>query len=389
MDINFTNEENAFRDEVREWLANDYPKHVKEKTDNGIALSRQDMVDYHKALSKKGWMGYNWPVEHGGTGCTSTRSYVCNIAFGLAGCPPLLAFGVSMVAPVIWTFGNDEQKQKYLPDILNFDTWWCQGYSEPGSGSDLASLRANVVNDDDYYIVNGARPWTTLAQNADWIFCLVRTDNSGIKQEGISFLLIDMKTPGIEVKPIITIDGEHEVNSVFFSDVKVPAENLVGEEGKGWTYAKFLLAHERFGIAGVGASMRQLNRLKDIIAKLDNSELQRKVNELEIGLSAIEITELRLLSALENGGHPGAESSILKIKGTEMQQNLSELFVEAAGEYALMYPGPHGYESNDKPAGPDYAAEGLSGFLNLRKTSIYGGSNEIQKNILSKFVLGV
>ena len=210
-----------------------------------------------------------------------------------------------------------------------------------------------------------------------------------LKQEGISFLLIDMKSPGIEVKPIITIDGDHEVNSVFFTDVKVPAKNLIGEEGKGWTYAKFLLAHERFGIAGVGASMRQLNRLKEIISKLDNSDLQKKVNELEVALSAIEITELRLLSALENGGHPGAESSILKIKGTEMQQALSELFVEASGEYALMYPGPHGYENNDKPAGPDYAAEGLSGFLNLRKTSIYGGSNEIQKNILSKFVLGV
>ena len=389
MDINFTKEDIAFRDEVRQWLANDYPKHVKEKTDNGIALTRQDMVDYHKALSKKGWMGYNWPEEHGGTGWSSTQLYIFNKEFGLAGCPPLLAFGVSMVAPVIWTFGNEEQKKKFLPDILNFDTWWCQGYSEPGSGSDLASLKTKAVLEGDHYIVNGAKTWTTLAQNADWIFCLVRTDNSGIKQEGISFLLIDMKTPGIEVKPIITIDGEHEVNSVFFTDVKVPVENLVGEEGKGWTYAKFLLAHERFGIAGVGASMRQLNSLKGIISKLDNSELQKKVNELEVALSAIEITELRLLSALENGGHPGAESSILKIKGTEMQQNLSELFVEAAGEYALMYPGPHGYESNDKPAGPEYAAEGLSGFLNLRKTSIYGGSNEIQKNILSKFVLGV
>ena len=198
-----------------------------------------------------------------------------------------------------------------------------------------------------------------------------------------------MKTPGIEVKPIITIDGEHEVNSVFFTDVKVPVENLVGEEGKGWTYAKFLLAHERFGIAGLGASLRSLNRLKNIISKLNNPDLERKANELEVSLSAIEITELRLLSALENGGHPGAESSILKIKGTEMQQNLSELFVEAAGEYALMYPGPHGYGSNDKPSGPDYAAQGLSSFLNLRKTSIYGGSNEIQKNILAKFVLGV
>ena len=389
MELSFSSKDLEFRDEVRDFLANEYPKHVKEKIENGEPLTREDIVDWHKSLSAKGWMGFNWPVEYGGTGWSPAQIYIFQNELGLAGCPPLIPFGVSMVGPVIYTFGNQEQKDRFLPDILNFDTWWCQGYSEPGSGSDLASLKTKAVLEGDHYIVNGAKTWTTLAQNADWIFCLVRTDNSGIKQEGISFLLIDMKTPGIEVKPIITIDGEHEVNSVFFTDVKVPVENLVGEEGKGWTYAKFLLAHERFGIAGVGASMRQLNRLKGIISKLDNSELQKKVNELEVALSAIEITELRLLSALETGGHPGAESSILKIKGTEMQQNLSELFVEAAGEYALMYPGPHGYESNDKPAGPEYAAEGLSGFLNLRKTSIYGGSNEIQKNILSKFVLGV
>ena len=390
MDINFNKEDIAFRDEIRDWLNNGgYPKHVKEKTDKGITISKQDQIDFHKALGEKGWMGYNWPEEHGGTGWSATQLYIFNKEFGLAGCPPLLAFGVSMVAPVIWTFGNDEQKAKYLPDILNFNTWWCQGYSEPGSGSDLASLKTKAVLENDHYIVNGSKTWTTLAQHADWIFCLVRTDNSGIKQEGISFLLIDMNTPGIEVKPIITIDGEHEVNSVFFTDVKVPVENLIGEEGKGWTYAKFLLAHERFGIASVGASMRQLNKLKKIVSELDNPELDKKIRELEVSLSALEITELRLLSALENGGHPGAESSILKIKGTEMQQNISQLYVEAAGEYAIMYPGPHGYSSNDKPAVPDYAANSLSAFLNLRKTSIYGGSNEIQKNIISKFVLGV
>ena len=393
MNINFSKEDLAFKDEVKNWLDNEYPSHVKEKTDKGITISKEDLIDFHKALSKKGWMGYNWPTEYGGTGWSASKLYIFNKELGLAGCPPILPFGVGMVGPVIYTFGNNEQKDRFLPDILNFNTWWCQGYSEPGSGSDLASLKTKAVLrndlDEDYYVVNGSKTWTTLAQNADWIFCLVRTDNSGIKQEGISFLLIDMKSPGIEVKPIITIDGDHEVNSVFFTDVKVPAKNLIGEEGKGWTYAKFLLAHERFGIAGVGASMRSLNRLKDIISQLDNEDLQRKVNQLEIDLSAIEITELRLLSALENGGHPGAESSILKIKGTEMQQALSELFVEASGEYALMYPGPHGYENNYKPAGPDYAAEGLSAFLNMRKTSIYGGSNEIQKNILSKFVLGV
>ena len=393
MDINFSKEDIAFRDEVRDWLANDYPKHVKEKTDSGITISKQDLVDFHKALSKKGWMGYNWPTEYGGTGWSASKLYIFNKELGFAGCPPILPFGVGMVGPVIYTFGNDEQKETFLPDILNFNTWWCQGYSEPGSGSDLASLKTKAVKrndlDEEYYVVNGAKTWTTLAQNADWIFCLVRTDSSGIKQEGISFLLIDMKSPGIEVKPIITIDGDHEVNTVFFSDVKVPAKNLIGEEGKGWTYAKFLLAHERFGIAAVGSSMRELDRLKKIVNDIDNDDLRKKVGELEVSLSALEITELRLLSELENGGHPGAESSILKIKGTEMQQKISELFVEASGEYALMYPGPHGYGSNDKPAGPDYAANGLSAFLNLRKTSIYGGSNEIQKNILSKFVLGV
>ena len=390
MDLKFSDSDITFRQEVIDFLAAEYPSDIKEKQDKRIPLDKDEIVRWQKILNEKGWFTINWPVQYSGQEELSvTQKYILQEELAKANTPTTIPFGVGMCAPVLYSFGTEEQKQKFLPSIQNSDVWWCQGYSEPGSGSDLASLKTKAVKEGDHYIVNGAKTWTTLAQNADWIFCLVRTDNSGIKQEGISFLLIDMKTPGIEVKPIITIDGEHEVNSVFFSDVKVPAENLVGEEGKGWTYAKFLLAHERFGIAGVGASMRQLNRLKDIISKLDNSELQRKVNELEIALSAIEITELRLLSALENGGHPGAESSILKIKGTEMQQNLSELFVEAAGEYALMYPGPHGYESNDKPAGPDYAAEGLSGFLNLRKTSIYGGSNEIQKNILSKFVLGV
>ena len=395
MDLDFNQDDIDFRNEVRDFIKVSYTQEMKDelaRSKNGSA-SKELHLKWQKSLYEKGWIAPNWPEEHGGPGFTTTQKYIFETEMAHAGTPRTIPFGLSMVAPVLMEFGTEEQKKKYLPDILSTKVWWCQGYSEPGSGSDLASLKTKAVLrndlDEDYYVVNGSKTWTTLAQNADWIFCLVRTDNSGIKQEGISFLLIDMKSPGIEVKPIITIDGDHEVNSVFFTDVKVPAKNLIGEEGKGWTYAKFLLAHERFGIAGVGASMRQLNRLKEIISKLDNSDLQKKVNELEVALSAIEITELRLLSALENGGHPGAESSILKIKGTEMQQALSELFVEASGEYALMYPGPHGYENNDKPAGPDYAAEGLSGFLNLRKTSIYGGSNEIQKNILSKFVLGV
>jgi alkylation response protein AidB-like acyl-CoA dehydrogenase len=253
----------------------------------------------------------------------------------------------------------------------------------------LASLKTKAVLDGDHYIVNGSKTWTTLAQNADWIFCLVRTETTQKKQEGISFLLIDMNSPGIEVKPIITIDGDHEVNSVFFTDVKVPADQLIGEEGKGWTYAKFLLAHERFGIAGVPVVKVQLDKLKNITANYNDADLNRKITELEIDLAALEFTELRTLAAIAEGGHPGAESSILKIRGTEIQQRLTELFVEAAGQYILPYEGPEGFESNRTPAGPEYASSSVAQYLNYRKTSIYGGSNEIQKNIIAKAILGV
>jgi len=389
MEIEFNQEELAFRDEVREFLKNDYPSHVKEKQDLGVPLSKQDMIDWHKAVSNKGWMGYNWPKEYGGTGWSPTQIYIFNKELGEAGTPPFLAFGVQMVGPVIYTFGNQEQKDRFLPDILNFNTWWCQGYSEPGSGSDLSSLKTKAVREGDHYVVNGSKTWTTLGQHAEWIFCLVRTENTGKKQEGISFLLIDMDDPGIEVKPIITIDGAHEVNSVFFTDVKVPVENLVGEEGKGWTYAKFLLAHERFGIASAGSSRFLHNKLKKIASGLNNSSLNKKIAELEIDIHALEYTELRLLSALEGGGNPGAESSILKIRGTEIQQRITQLLVEASGENAIAYPGPSGYGDNIDPDLPEHLISSVGKYLNYRKTSIYGGSNEIQKNIIAKFVLGV
>ena len=389
MEISFTKEDIEFRDEIRSWIENDYPSHIKEKQDKGEILTKEEVIEFHKALAARGWLGYNWPSQYSGTGWTSTQIYIFQKEFGLAGCPNILPFGVGMVGPVIYTFGNEEQKKRFLPDILNFDTWWCQGYSEPGSGSDLASLKTKAVREGDNYIVNGSKTWTTLAQHADWVFNLVRTETTEKRQEGISFLLIDMNTPGVEVEPIITIDGAHEVNSIFFTDVKVPVENLIGEEGKGWTYAKFLLAHERFGIAVVGASIRQLNKLKQLVSELDSPDLERKVKELEINLSALEMLELRLLSDLENGSHPGAESSILKIRGTEIQQRLTELFVEASGEYALIYPGPHGHLDSSKPSGPNHAAKSLSKFLNFRKTTIYGGSNEIQKNIISKMILGL
>ena len=391
MDINFSDADNQFRQEVKDYLENKYPKHVKEKQNNGEQLTKQDMIDYHKSLYEQGWAGYNWPVEYGGTGWSPTQIYIFQEELGYANTPTILPFGLNMVGPVIYTFGNEEQKKKFLPDILEFNTWWCQGYSEPGSGSDLASLKTKAVRDGDHYIVNGSKTWTTLAQNADWIFCLVRTETTQKKQEGISFLLIDMKTEGIEVKPIITIDGDHEVNSVFFSDVKVPAENLIGQEGKGWTYAKFLLAHERFGIAGVPNQKYSLKLLKERTKDFADDDLKKKIADYEIELSALEFTELRTLAALANGGHPGAESSIIKIKGTELQQRLTEMYVEAAGQYILPYEGPEGFNSNNTPASnvSDFSSQAVSRYLNFRKTSIYGGSNEIQKNIIAKAILGV
>ena len=391
MDINFSDADNQFRQEVKDYLENKYPKHVKEKQNNGEQLTKQDMIDYHKSLYEQGWAGYNWPVEYGGTGWSPTQIYIFQEELGYANTPTILPFGLNMVGPVIYTFGNEEQKKKFLPDILEFNTWWCQGYSEPGSGSDLASLKTKAVRDGDHYIVNGSKTWTTLAQNADWIFCLVRTETTQKKQEGISFLLIDMKTEGIEVKPIITIDGDHEVNSVFFTDVRVPAENLIGEEGKGWTYAKFLLAHERFGIAGVPNQKYSLKLLKERTKDFADDDLKKKIADYEIELSALEFTELRTLAALANGGHPGAESSIIKIKGTELQQRLTEMYVEAAGQYILPYEGPEGFNSNNTPASnvSDFSSQAVSRYLNFRKTSIYGGSNEIQKNIIAKAILGV
>src|SRR5262249_30601659 len=307
---------------------------------------------------------------------------------------PLLPFGLSMVGPVIFTFGNEEQKKKYLPRILSGEDWWCQGYSEPGSGSDLASLRTKAVREGDHYIVNGQKTWTTLAQYADWIFCLVRTDPNAKQQEGISFLLIDMKTPGITVKPIIVLDGAHEVNEVFFDNVKVPVENRIGEENKGWTYAKFLLVNERSGIAGVARSKKAIERLKQIAEAetidgkplIETDEFSRKVADTEIELSALEYTELRTLAKESKGQMAGPESSILKIKGTEIQQRITELTLEAIGYYGL--PNERSFGANEY-IGPDYAAGTAGRYFNVRKTSIFGGSNEIQRNIIAKAVLGL
>ena len=392
MDLEFSKEELAFREEVRSFVTSKLPTDIREKVDNGQPLEKNDWVRWQKILFEKGWIAPNWPVEYGGTGWTATQKYIFDLEMGAAGAPPVMAFGLKMVGPVIYTFGTPEQKKKYLPDILASNVWWCQGYSEPGSGSDLASLSTRAVRDGDHYVVNGIKAWTTLGQHADWIFVLARTDPNAKKQQGISFLLIDMKTPGVTVHPVITLEGDHEVNETHFEDVRVPVENRIGEEHQGWTCAKYLLTHERSNMANIGLLKRGLRRLKREAAKvkvgdgvlLEQPSFARRLAEAEIQLTAVEYTTLRILSKVSRGGAPGAESSLLKIKSTELQQQMSELFLEAAGYEAFAYT-PEG----GQPVGELWAHRASANYFNGRKTTIYGGSSEIQKNIMTKAVLGL
>ena len=396
MDLTFSKEDLDFQAEVRDFLTSEYPLGIKEKQDKRLPLEKEDIISWQKILASRGWFAINWPKEHGGAGLTPTQIYILQNELAGANTPVLIPFGVNMCGPVVYTFGTEEQKKKFLPGILNSDTWWCQGYSEPGSGSDLASLQTKAERKGDNYLVNGTKTWTTLAQHADWIFCLVRTETTDIKQEGISFLLIDMKSKGVEVKPIITIDGAHEVNMVYFDNVEVPTTNLIGEEGQGWNIAKFLLMHERTGIAGIAALKRELKRLKEISSDLivgeasllEDTNFRNKIEAAEIELTATEFTELRTLSQISSGGAPGPESSILKIKGTELQQSISELFIEMLGYYAHPFLTEAELGSNAS-IGPDYAGSAMPHYLNFRKVSIYGGSNEIQRNVISKAILGL
>lgn len=395
MHVNLTDEEIAFQTEVREFFNSRYPQEVLRKQDDHEKLGKEDFVAGQQALCERGWAGINWPVEYGGTGWTSTQKHIFFNEMAAANAPGIIPFGLGMVGPVIYTFGSKGQKERFLPDILASRIWWCQGYSEPGSGSDLASLKCKAERSGNEYVVNGAKTWTTLAQYADWIFCLVRTSSDvARRQEGISFLLIDMKTPGVTVRPIITLDGEHEVNEVHFEDVRVPAENLVGEEGKGWTYGKFLLTHERTGIAMVAQSKQRLTSLKNELAESPPSatldDFKRKIAIVEIDLLALEYTELRTLAAIATGGAPGPESSILKIKGTEIQQAIDTLFLEWAGYYAFPFV-PTEFETGfeGERVGGHWAAASAPRYFNNRKATIYGGSNEIQKNIIAKAVLGL
>ena len=398
MDLTFSQDEQAFREEVRRFVAEKLPADVKRKVENGLRLEKDDYLRWQKALYEQGWAAPGWPVERGGPGWTSAQRYIFEQECALGGAPAVISFGLNMVGPVIIEFGNAAQKARFLPRILASEDWWCQGYSEPGAGSDLASLKMRAIRNGDHYVVNGAKTWTTLAQYADMIFCLVRTSSTGKKQEGISFLLIDMHSPGVTVRPIVTFDGGQEINEVFFEDVKVPAENLVGEEGKGWTYAKFLLGHERVGIAQVARSKRQVERLKKIAgaefkngkALVDDPMFRAKISTVEIDLLALEHTELRILSDESAGRAPGPESSLLKIRGTEIQQEITELLVEAVGYYASPYqPALLREGANEEPVGPDYAPALAPTYFNWRKASIYGGSNEIQKNIIAKAILGL
>jgi hypothetical protein len=401
MDLDFSPQDLEFRAEARTFLEQNYPASLREKQQNEETLTKEDYLSWHRILAKRGWSAPSWPKEWGGADWTATQKYIWSEEQARADTLMILPFGVAMLAPVIYTFGTEAQKARFLPGIRDGLDWWCQGYSEPGAGSDLASLatRAERITADDgkeYYIVTGQKTWTTYAQFADWGFFLVRTDPNVKPQAGISFLLIDMTSPGVTVRPIITLEGGHEVNDVFLDNVKVPVENRIFHENQGWTCAKALLMHERTGIAGVARSKRGLERLRAMAATersddggalLGDSFFRRKVAELEIDLTALEFTELRTLAGESSGKGPGPESSILKIKGTEIQQRLTELALEAAGHYGAPY--LRGVPHNLGPIGPDYARGVAGQYFNTRKTSIYGGSNEIQRNIIAKLVLGL
>ena len=398
MDLRFTADELEFRDELRAFLARSLPPEIRRKMLEGRNVSRDDTARWQRILFERGWGGPNWPKEFGGTGWDPVRQYIFEEECAAAGAPRLLPFGLKMVGPVIQRFGNAAQQARFLPRILTGEDWWCQGYSEPGAGSDLASLKTRAERQGDFYLVNGQKTWITLAQHADWIFCLVRTDPAAKPQKGISFLLVDMRSPGVTVRPITLLDGTQEVNEVWLEDVKVPVENLVGKENEGWTYAKFLLGHERANIAGIGGAKRDLARLKQV-ASLERKHgrpiaqdpyFAARIAQVEIELMALEITNLRVLSAEAERRAPGPEASLLKIKGTEIQQAISELLVHAVGPYALPYRREAREGTLDgPPVGPPHAGPLAAAYCNLRKASIYGGSNEIQKNIITQLILGL
>ena len=396
MDLNFTPEEQAFRLEIRRWVAENLPPDIAYKVRHALRQSRDDLQRWAKILGQKGWLGWGWPAQFGGPGWNAIQRHLFEEECALACAPRVVPFGPVMVAPVIMAFGNAEQQQRFLPGIASGEVWWSQGYSEPGSGSDLASLQCKAERvstpSGAKYIVNGQKTWTTLGQYGEWIFCLVRTSSEGKPQMGISFLLIDMKSPGITVRPIVLMDGEPEVNEVWFDNVEVPADNLIGEENKGWTYAKHLLAHERTNIADVNRSKRELERLKRIAKAegiYDDARFRDQIALLEVDIVALEMMVLRVLSAEKSGKQSLDVAGLLKIRGSEIQQRYTELMMLAAGPLAL----PYVHEAMEAGWQGDLAVPTsllpLAGtYFNSRKTTIYGGSNEVQRNIVSQTVLG-
>ncbi|MGY6633434.1 MAG: acyl-CoA dehydrogenase family protein [Alkalilacustris sp.] len=396
MELALTPAEQAFRDELRSFLADRLPARLSDKVRLGKRLAKADYEEWHAILHARGWLAGNWPKAFGGCGWSAVERHIFEEETTGAYAPRIVPFGVMMLGPVLQQFGSKAQQEHFLPRILNGEHWWCQGYSEPGAGSDLASLKTSAVRDGGHYVVNGQKTWTTLGQHANWIFCLVRTDPDAKAQEGISFLLIDLDTPGITMRPIELLDGEPEVNEVFFDDVRVPVENLVGEENKGWTYAKYLLTHERTNIAGVGFARTGLAALKRIAAQeragagslLENPLFAARIAEVEIDLMAMATTNLRVLAAAKAGQAPGVESSMLKVKGTRIRQEINDLTRRAVGPYAMPFVSEALEEGvNLEPVGPEYAAAATPQYLNNRKLSIYGGSNEIQRTIIAKTVL--
>jgi alkylation response protein AidB-like acyl-CoA dehydrogenase len=396
MDLSFSPEERAFRDEVRAFLASSLPDELRAKVRGEGRLTKADMDRWHAILNEKGWLAQNWPKEFGGAAWSPVQRHIFEEEAARADAPRIVPFGLSMLAPVLQKFGSKAQQDHYLPRILSGEDWWCQGYSEPGAGSDLASLKTRAVRDGDHYVVNGQKTWTTLGQHANRIFCLVRTDSTVKQQEGISFLLIDMDTPGIEVRPIILLDGSPEVNEVWFTDVRVPVENLVGEENKGWTYAKYLLTHERTNIAGVGSSQAGLEAVKRMARTqmqggkplAQNPHFAARLAQVEIDLMAMATTNLRIISAAAAGQAPGVESSMLKVKGTIIRQEINDLARRAAGPYAMPFPSEAVEGANEAPIGPDGTGPVAAQYFNNRKLSIFGGSNEIQRGIIAKVKLG-
>ncbi|RAR53929.1 hypothetical protein C7401_126103 [Paraburkholderia unamae] len=397
MDLRYTAAEQAFREEVRAFMRENLPADIREKVLGHQRVEKDDYVRWHRILNARGWGAPTWPKAHGGTGWNALERLIFEIETLSAGAPRLLPFGLTMIGPVLMKYASPSMQERFLPRIPDVDDFWCQGYSEPGSGSDLASLKTRAVRKGDKYIVNGQKTWTTMAHFADWIFCLVRTDSEAKPQEGISMLLIDMKSPGVTVRPIVTLDGGHDVNETWFEDVEVPVENLVGEENRGWTYAKYLLGHERTSIAGIGHCYRELRQLKHYAAQgadgkggrmLDDARMRDKIARLEMDLMALEMLLLRVATA-GGGRGPGPEASIVKIRGSELQQDIAMLQQEVAGPHGWPY-APQWLEAGAHApvSGPQWAPPAASTYFDMRKTSIYGGATEVQKNIIAKMIIG-